>query len=96
MHESSKAALAQAKRRGTILGRNCKVLAQANRQSADAFAAHIERFLPPDWRVMMSYSEVARMLNDLGAVSPTGKRFHAQTVNSFAARLLISRNHKNV
>ncbi|ESX91202.1 recombinase family protein [Mesorhizobium sp. LSHC412B00] len=89
--ERTKAALAQAKRRGTVLGRNGKVLAQANRESAIAFAAHIERFLPPEWPAM-SYSEIARELNEIGATSPTGKRFHAQTVKSFATRLLTGRH----
>lgn len=84
--ERTKAALAQAKRRGAVLGRNGTLLAEANRKSAIAFAGHIEGFLPPDWQTM-SYSEIARRLNDIGATSPTGKRFHAQTVKSFATRL---------
>ncbi|RWF05370.1 MAG: recombinase family protein [Mesorhizobium sp.] len=93
--ERTKAALAQARRRGVVLGRNGKLLAEANRESAIAFARHIEGFLPPEWPTM-SYSEIARRLNEIGATSPTGKRFHPQTVKSFAARLLISLDHKIV
>jgi DNA invertase Pin-like site-specific DNA recombinase len=93
--ERTKTALAQAKRRGTILGRNGKVLAEANRQSAIAFARYIEQLLPSGWQTM-SYSEIARRLNEIGVTSPTGKRFHPQTVKSFATRLLISPDHKIV
>lgn len=85
--ERTKAALAQAKRRGTVLGRNGKELAQANRKRAIAFAAHIETFLPPEWPTM-SYSEVARRLNEIGVKSPTGRPYYPQTVKSFALRLL--------
>jgi DNA invertase Pin-like site-specific DNA recombinase len=84
--ERTKAALAQAKRRGMILGRNGTVLAEANRKSAIAFAKNVESLLPPGWPTM-SYSEIARHLNDMGARSPTGKQFYAQTVKSFATRL---------
>lgn len=93
--ERTKAALAQAKRRGTVLGRNGKVLAEANRQSAIAFALQIEKVLPPRWSTM-SYSELARWLNEIGAASPTGKPFHAQTVKSFATRLLRRQDYKAV
>ncbi|MEI8698155.1 recombinase family protein [Mesorhizobium sp. ISC15] len=93
--ERTRAALAQAKRRGTILGRNGTVLAEANRQSAIAFANHIESFLPPGWPTM-SYSEIARRLNETCATSPTGKQFHAQTVKSFVTRLPAGRARKTV
>ncbi|RUW57013.1 recombinase family protein [Mesorhizobium sp. M8A.F.Ca.ET.021.01.1.1] len=93
--ERTKAALAQAKRRGTVLGRNGKVLAEANRQSAVAFARHMEQFLPSGWPVM-SYSEIARRLNEIGAKSPTGKQFHCQTVRSFVTRLAGSYAHETV
>ncbi|WP_376702523.1 recombinase family protein [Mesorhizobium sp. ISC25] len=93
--ERTKAALAQAKRRGTILGRNGAVLAKANRDGAIAFAEQIEKFLPPQWSTM-SYSELARRLNQIGATSPTGKQFHAQTVKSFATRLLRLQDRKIV
>lgn len=85
--ERTKAALAQAKRRGIVLGRNGVALAETNRESAIAFARQVETLLPPDWATM-SYSEIARRLNEIGAKSPTGRRFHAQTVKSFANRLL--------
>jgi hypothetical protein len=72
------------------LGRNGKVLADANSKSAMAFAKHIERSLPPGWPTM-SYFEIARRLNEMGAKSPTGKQFQAQTVKNFASRLLGKR-----
>lgn len=91
--ERTKAALAQAKRRGTILGRNGAVLAEANRKSAIAFAKNVESLLPPEWP-MMSYCELARRLNGIGATSMTGKRFHAQTVKGIATRLRQSRDRE--
>ncbi|RWA81307.1 recombinase family protein [Mesorhizobium sp.] len=85
--ERTKVALAQAKRRGAILGLNGAALAESNRKGAIAFARHVETLLPPGWPDM-SYSEIARRLNAIGAKSPTGRRFYPQTVKSFAIRIL--------
>ncbi|RWC00589.1 MAG: recombinase family protein [Mesorhizobium sp.] len=90
--ERTKAALAQAKRRGTILGRNGAVLAKQIATVPLPSPGKIQQFLPPQWSTM-SYSELARRLNQIGATSPTGKQFHAQTVKSFATRLLGEQDH---
>ncbi|RVD52380.1 recombinase family protein, partial [Mesorhizobium sp. M8A.F.Ca.ET.023.02.2.1] len=65
--ERTKAALAQAKRRGAVLGKNGGILAAANRARAIASANHIRQLLPGAWETM-SYSELARRLNEAGAV----------------------------
>jgi DNA invertase Pin-like site-specific DNA recombinase len=83
--ERTKAALAEAKRRGTILGSNGKVLAAKNRMAADRFAVGLRAKL--DAGLMGgSYSEIARHLNDAGIGTVTGKRFFPQTVKNYLAR----------
>lgn len=79
--ERTKAALAQAKRRGTVLGKNGSVLAAANKARAVDFANQIRHSLPETWQ-MMSYSDLARHLNCKGAVTSLGKRFHPQTAKN--------------
>ena len=84
--ERTKAALAEAKRRGTILGLNGKVLAAKNRMAADRFAFGLRTKL--DAGLMGgSYSEIARQLNDAGVLTATGKRFFPQTVKNYVLRL---------
>lgn len=84
--ERTKAALAEAKRRGTILGSNGKVLAAKNRMAADRFAVGLRAKL--DAGLMGgSYSEIARQLNDAGVLTATGKRFFPQTVKNCVLRL---------
>ncbi len=79
--ERTKAALAQAKRRGQVLGRNGSVLAEINRQKAMTFAKRIQTLLPDGWR-SMSYSEIARHLNDAGHRAVNGGLFYPQTVKN--------------
>jgi DNA invertase Pin-like site-specific DNA recombinase len=84
--ERTKAALAEAKRRGTILGSNGKVLAAKNRMAADRFAVGLRAKL--DAGLMEgSYSEIARHLNDAGISTATGKRFFPQTVKNYMVRM---------
>ncbi|TGU95022.1 recombinase family protein [Mesorhizobium sp. M00.F.Ca.ET.151.01.1.1] len=84
--ERTKAALAQARLRGTRLGKNGAVLAEQNRLGARQFANMLVNDLPPDWRDL-SYSAVARELNAKGILTASGKRFHAQTVKAVLNRL---------
>lgn len=84
--ERTKAALAQAKHRGTVLGKNGGVLAAANKARAVSFANQIRDTLPNVWR-SMSYSELARHLNEAGMVTINGNRFHPQTVKNLAVLL---------
>ncbi len=82
----TKAALAQAKKRGVQLGINGKRLARENKVAAVKFAKQIEPELPAGWR-NQSYSEIARSLNAKGIRSFTGKRFFPQTVKAIEQKL---------
>jgi DNA invertase Pin-like site-specific DNA recombinase len=83
--ERTKAALAEAKRRGTILGANGKYLAAKNRKAADEFAASLRAKL--DAGLMgRSYSEIARRLNNAGIMTATGRKFYPQTVKNVLKR----------
>lgn len=84
--ERTKAALAEAKRRGVILGTNGKNLAAKNRKAADQFAASLREKLDAGL-LGQSYSEIARHLNNAGFATTTGKRFYPQTVKNYVTRL---------
>ena len=84
--ERTKAALAEAKKRGRKLGANGAKLAVTNKRLADEFAASISQTVQkigPE----KSYSEIARRLNDSGVQTRTGRRFFAQTVKNITLRL---------
>jgi DNA invertase Pin-like site-specific DNA recombinase len=83
--ERTRAALAEARRRGRILGANGKNLAAKNRKAADAFAASLRAKLDADL-MGRSYSEIARHLNDAGVMTTTGRRFYPQTVKNYLTR----------
>jgi len=83
--ERTKAALAEAKRRGVILGANGKNLAAKNRKAADEFASMIRSKLNVDL-MGRSYSEIARHLNQRGIVTATGRQFYPQTVKNYLVR----------
>ncbi|MGO7651734.1 recombinase family protein [Rhizobium ruizarguesonis] len=84
----TKAALAQAKKRGVQLGANGKILAEQNRNRAVWHALELEPFLPGGWREM-SYSKIAKYLNTSGVTTSLGSNFHAQTVKN----LIVHINH---
>jgi hypothetical protein len=63
--------LAEAKRRGKILGANRRNLAAKNSGAADEFAALLRAKLDADL-MGRSYSEIARHLNDAGITTVTG------------------------
>ncbi len=77
----TRAALKQAKMKGTVLGANGKTLAAANRKRAQEFAEEIKRVVP-HWQAM-SYGAVARELNRLGMVTTRRSTFTAQTVGNY-------------
>ena len=82
--ERTKAALAEAKKRGRVLGVNGKALAAARRQQKREF---VEANLPAFkaiWDQAPSASEAARRLNDAKLQTPKGKKWHPATVLSFA------------
>lgn len=83
--ERTKAALAEAKRRGKVLGANGKNLAAKNRMAADEFAVMLRAKIDTDL-MGQSYSQIARTLNDGGITTFTGRRFQAQTVKNYILR----------
>ena len=83
--ERTKAALAEAKRRGKILGANGTNLAAKNRKAADEFASQLRLKLDADL-MGCSYSEIARHLNAAGVRTVTGRKFYPQTVKNYLTR----------
>lgn len=83
--ERTKAALAEAKKRGVILGANGKYLAAKNRMAADDFADQIRRHLSAE-EMRLSYSEIARRLNERGILTSNGRKFFPQTVKNYLTR----------
>ncbi len=84
--ERTKAALAEARRRGRILGANGKNLAARNRHAADEFASRLVEKLDADL-MRRSYSEIARQLNERGVLTATGRKFFPQTVKNYVVRI---------
>lgn len=84
--ERTKAALAEAKKRGRKLGVNGAKLALINKGLADEFAASISQTVR-EIGLEKSYSEVARQLNQSGFHTRTGRRFYPQTVKNIALRM---------
>ena len=85
--ERTKAALAEAKKRGRKLGANGARLAEVNKRMADDFVKSIGGAMQ-DIGLEKSYSEIARRLNESGVRTRTGKRFYAQTVKNITLRLI--------
>ena len=83
--ERTKAALAEAKRRGKILGTNGKNLAAKNRKAADEFAASLMEKLSTDLK-QQSFSAIARHLNKVGITTVTGRKFYPQTIKNYLTR----------
>jgi DNA invertase Pin-like site-specific DNA recombinase len=84
--ERTRAALAEAKRRGKVLGLNGRNLAVKNRKVADEFAFQLSGKLDADL-LRRSYSEIARHLNDAGVLTVTGRKFYPQTVKNYLMRV---------
>lgn len=85
----TKAALQEAKKRGVKLGGlRDKTAARnkAKRKQADQFAAKIWRTLEPMKQQGLSFSDMARRLNDIGITTATGKQFYAQTIKNIVER----------
>lgn len=90
--ERTKAALAEAKRRGKILGANGRNLAAKNRRAADEFASQLRAKLDADV-LRQSYSEIARYLNEAGIKTTTGRKFYPQTVKNYLTRVANAASH---
>ena len=83
--ERTKSALAEAKRRGKVLGANGRNLAAKNHIDADNFAVSLRVDFEAEIRGL-SYSEIARRLNERGIVTRTGRKFFPQTVKNYFGR----------
>jgi DNA invertase Pin-like site-specific DNA recombinase len=81
--QRTKDALRAAKTRGVILG-NAKQ-AEANRSDADAFAESLRPIVAPF--IHLSSRRIAKVLNDRGIKSPTGKAWQSVTVLRLVERL---------
>ena len=82
--ERTKAALAEAKKRGRVLGANGKKLAEARKQyKRDFVEANIPAFRAI-WDQAPSASEAARRLNAAKLATPKGTKWYPATVLSFA------------
>jgi DNA invertase Pin-like site-specific DNA recombinase len=86
--ERTRAALAEAKKRGRRLGANGAKLALVNKREADSFAGSV-RAAVYSIGMEKSYSEIARRLNEQGVRTRTGRLFYAQTVKNIALRLHV-------
>ena len=78
----TKAALQEAKRQGKALGVNGRALAERRKRDARAFAEPIWEEYLRRWQGL-SYSEIARRLNDEGVRTRGGGRWYPQTVCNY-------------
>jgi DNA invertase Pin-like site-specific DNA recombinase len=92
--DRTRAALAQKKAQGTVLGNRTNLLAQAkgvatNRKAADAFASNV---LPIVRQIQAAgattHRAIARALNDRGVRTARGGDWHDSTVRNLLARTL--------
>ncbi len=86
--ERTRNALAEAKKRGVELGKNGRALAAKHRQEADERAEALRPIIMPMVEAGLSYSEIARQLNEQGVQTVNGRRFFAQQVKQVIGRLL--------
>jgi DNA invertase Pin-like site-specific DNA recombinase len=87
--ERTRNALAEAKRRGVVLGKNGHVLAEQNRSRAKEDANRLRPIMLPLVRAGESYSAIARHLNKMGVHTSRGRRFYPQSVRNVASRIAI-------
>lgn len=85
--ERTRNALAEAKKRGVVLGKNGKVLAEQNRKAADERAEVLRPIVIPMLEQGLSFSEIARRLNREGITTARGSRFYPQQVHTIIVRL---------
>jgi DNA invertase Pin-like site-specific DNA recombinase len=86
--ERTKAALAAAKRRGTLLGKNGKILAQKNKSAAVCFAHGLKETLMELRESGLTFKEIADELNSKGVAAFSGGNWHGMTVKRAYLRCL--------
>ncbi len=87
--ERTRNALAEAKKRGVVLGVNGRLLAERNRSDAERFARTLMPLLQTFIASGASYSEIARALNSMNFRAPRGGAFSAQQAKN--ACLIVRR-----
>lgn len=85
--ERTRHALAEAKKRGVVLGKHGKVLAARNRSQADHRAWELAPMITPLLERGLSYCAIARWLNAQGIRAVNGGEFYPQQVKAVAARI---------
>jgi DNA invertase Pin-like site-specific DNA recombinase len=85
--DRTKAALAAAKARGTVLGKNGAKLAAANKAAADEFATKIKTKLFRSIAAGKTAAEIADEFNAAGIATPRGGRWHVTSIRRMASRL---------
>ncbi|MFN3863749.1 MAG: recombinase family protein [Erythrobacter sp.] len=85
--ERTRNALAEAKKRGVVLGKNGKVLAEQNRKAADDRAKALRPIVIPMVEQGLSLSEIARQLNGQGIKTARGGKFHPQQIADLIRRI---------
>ena len=80
--ERTRAALAEAKRRGVVLGRNGAALAKLNHDRAARHARTLEPVIRPMLDNRQSYSAIARHLNALQIRTVNGSAYFPQTAKN--------------
>ena len=88
--ERTRSALAEAKKRGVVLGKNGKVLAEQNRKAANERAEVLRPVIMPMVEQRLSLSEMARRLNEMKILTVRGGRFYAEQVKLIKQRLKIT------
>lgn len=89
--DRTRSALAEAKKRGVVLGKNAEALRQRHRQQALHYALSIEPILKPMFVAGLPLRAIANQLNVLGVESAKGGRFTAQTVKNILSHLQLQR-----
>lgn len=87
--ERTRSALAEAKKRGVVLGKNGRVLAEQNRIAANERAEILRPIITPMVEQGLSLSEIARRLNEMGILTTTGSRFYPEQVRLCCNRLRL-------
>ena len=86
----TKAALRVARRNGTQLGKmgsqNIKKANQIRVESADRFAAQVNKIITPLRQQQKTYWQIANVLNDINFTTPRGGSFSASQVRRYAMR----------
>ena len=86
--ERTRNALAEAKRRGVALGKNGAVLARLNHEKAAAGAQLLAPILREHREQGLSYSAIARVMNENGVTGSHGGRLHPQSVKNMLSYII--------